>query len=80
LIESGSNPDPNPALFALGGFKDANKKYVFLPITVGTFTSVFKDNKSLRSYKVVETKVFLLVDGKKRIQILEAKKVETYGS
>jgi hypothetical protein len=32
---------------------------LMLIFTVGTFTSIFKDNKSLRSPKPVEIKVFL---------------------
>jgi hypothetical protein len=32
--------------------------FAFLP-TVGTLTSVFNDNKSIRSHKTVEIKVFL---------------------
>ncbi len=30
-----------------------------LVFLLGTFTSVFRDNKSLRSYKTVEIKIFL---------------------
>jgi hypothetical protein len=30
-------------------------------LSVGTFKSVFKDNKSLRSHKIVVNKVFLLL-------------------
>ncbi len=44
-------------------------------ISVGTLTSVFKDNMSLRSHKSVEIIVnlnFWLVDGSIQIQILEA--------
>ncbi len=53
-----------------------NSFFVFLLITQlrqDTFTSDFKDNKSIRSHKTVENKVlpiFLLVDG--RLRILEA--------
>jgi hypothetical protein len=46
---------PDPALFN-SGFQDA---IFLLIISVGTFTSIFKDNKSLRSHKPVEIKVFL---------------------
>jgi hypothetical protein len=45
----------------------------YLP-TSGTFTSVFNDNMSLRSYKKVEIKVFLkfclLVEGSRSVQII----------
>jgi hypothetical protein len=70
------DPAPDPALF-VNDFQDANKtKKIFLKFcllhTVGsTFTPVFKDNKSLKSHKTVEIKVFLyflLVDGRTRIR------------
>ncbi len=53
--------DPDPALF-VRGFRDGNKKFVFFILDffiVCTFTTVFKDSKSLRSHKTVEIKVFL---------------------
>jgi hypothetical protein len=43
----------------------------------GTFTSFFKDQKSKRTYKTVEIKVFvifLLDDGQIRMRIREAQK------
>jgi hypothetical protein len=45
--------------------------FAYYLITVGTFTSVFKDDKLLRSYKTVEIKGFqnfLLVDKRGRIR------------
>ncbi len=56
--------DPDP-LFSSEAFKMATK-ISFLLITVGTFTSVFKDNKLLRSHKTEEkvSSIFWLVDGK----------------
>jgi hypothetical protein len=48
--------DPDTALF-FGDFQDANTKVKFCPkffcffLSEGTFTSVFKDNKFLRSHK-----------------------------
>jgi hypothetical protein len=60
-----SDLDPDPAIFVIN-LQDANKtlikKKVFLLSTVlfeGTFTSVFKDNKSKRSHKTVGIKVSL---------------------
>ncbi len=47
------DPDPDPAL--LSGFQDAKIFFffsvilLFIVLTVDTFTSVFKDNKSLKS-------------------------------
>jgi hypothetical protein len=59
-----ADPDLDPAsghaLF-FSGFQDANKNKFFLLITVlpvGTLASVFKDNKSLRSHKTVDIKIF----------------------
>ncbi len=49
--------------------KDANKNsffFLLLSVVTGTFRSVFKNNKSLRSQKVQKSRVlssFLLVDG-----------------
>jgi hypothetical protein len=51
-----TDPDPGPILF-VSSCQDAKKFKVFLKIvfcllfTTGTFTLVFKDNKSFRSYK-----------------------------
>ncbi len=86
-----TDPDPDPYLhwftdpdpeFCGSGFQDANKNYFFrslslvcLLLTIGSLTSVFKDNMSLRSHKRVDTwfiLIFLLANG--RIQILEAQK------
>jgi hypothetical protein len=64
--------DRDPAFFR----QDAMLNTV---LTVGTFTSFFKDNKSLRSHETVEIKVFLhflLVDGRIRIRI----STKNYGS
>jgi hypothetical protein len=63
------DPDAN---FFVSGFQETNKKSVFSEIFLleDTFASVFKDNKSLRSHKTVEIKVFLyffLVDRWTRI-------------
>jgi hypothetical protein len=57
------DPAPDPALF-VSGFK-MQQKIRFVPsicllLTVGTFTSVFKDNNSLRSQITVEIKVSLV--------------------
>jgi hypothetical protein len=49
--------DPDPALFS--SCFQMPTKFVCSFITVGTFTSVFKDNKLLRRHKTVEIKVFL---------------------
>jgi hypothetical protein len=55
------------------GFQDANKnKFLayYLP-TVGTFTSVFKDNKSLRSHKTRFYKIFcFLMEGAGPVHII----------
>ncbi len=66
------DPPPDPAFF-VSGFQDANKKSAFYKVfftyylgTVGTFTTTFKDKKSLRSHKTLKIKVllnFLLVNG-----------------
>ncbi len=47
--------DPDPALHVTV-FQETDKKYrkCFCLFTVGTFTSVFKDSKLLRSHKTVE--------------------------
>jgi hypothetical protein len=57
--------DPDSALF-FSRFQDANKKNKFFIgfllyylLTEGTFTSVFTDNKQIRSHKIVEIRVFL---------------------
>ncbi len=57
------NTDPDPALF-FSGFQDANsffslRFFVYILRTVGTFTLVFKNNKSLRRHKTVEIKIFI---------------------
>jgi hypothetical protein len=49
--------------------KNKLKKYKLL-LTVGTFTTVFKDKKSLRSHKTDETKVFLKICGSGSVQII----------
>ncbi len=70
-LDSDPDPDadPDPAIFIID-LQDPNKKLikkVFLHITifliffVVTFTSFFNDNKSKRSHKTVEIKVFLTV-------------------
>jgi hypothetical protein len=55
--------------------------YAFCLSTVGTFTSVFTDNKLSRSYNTVETKFFLdfflLFDG--RIRIRRSQHLEVSG-
>ncbi len=71
---------PDTALF-VGGFKDANKSkyllkyFVCLLRTVGTFTTVFEYNKSLRNHKIIEIKVFL-----KKIWVLMEKSGSRSGS
>jgi hypothetical protein len=50
------DPDPDPALF-FSGFQEPTKIilslsfFAFYLVTVGTFTSVIKDNKLLRNHK-----------------------------
>jgi hypothetical protein len=50
--------DPDPAIFVID-LQDASKKFIFLKkflcllLFKGTFTSLFKDKKSKRSYKTV---------------------------
>ncbi len=60
-------------LSAVGHYKNEFFSNFFcLVLTVGTLTSVFKDNMSLRSHKTVEIMdylIFLLVDGRIRMQI-----------
>jgi hypothetical protein len=71
------DPDLDPTLFGTC-FQDGNKNLVFslnyfcLFLTVGTFTLVFKDNKSLRSHKTVEIMFFfsLLKKGSGSVQII----------
>jgi hypothetical protein len=56
------DPDPDPCIRTLdyGSGSCSFRQWLFcLLLTVGTFTLVFKDNKSLRSHKTVEVKVFL---------------------
>ena len=56
--------DPDPAIFIID-LQEANKKQIFfikffcLLLFEGTFTLVFKDQKSKRRHKTVGTKVFL---------------------
>jgi hypothetical protein len=60
-----SVPDPCPCHFKtdldpaliVSVFQDANKIFFLLLITLGTFKSVFNDNKSLRSRKTVEIRI-----------------------
>ncbi len=54
--------DPDPAIFVID-LQDATKKLIkkkffFLLLFEGTFTSFFKDKKSERSHKTVGIKVF----------------------
>ncbi len=56
-------PEKNPALFVSGfmpNFLSLSLRAYYL-LSLGTFTSVFKDNKSLRSHKTVEIKFFCLL-------------------
>jgi hypothetical protein len=58
--------DPDPPIF-ITDLHDANKKLFFLKKLScilrfeGTFTSSFKDKKSKRSHKTVESKGFLTI-------------------
>jgi hypothetical protein len=58
--------DPDPSIFIID-LQDANQKVIFLTkffqilLFEGTFTSFFKDEKSKRSHKTVEIKVFLTI-------------------
>jgi hypothetical protein len=47
---SGSGSDPDPAIF-VNDLQDANylKRFIYLLLFAGTFTSFFKDKKSKRS-------------------------------
>jgi hypothetical protein len=56
ITDPDPDPNPDPALF-VSGFRDA--KFFHLLRTVGIFTKVSKDNKSLRSHKKAQIKVFL---------------------
>jgi hypothetical protein len=60
IIGPTSVPYPDPALF-VSDLQDANKKFFCLLLFEGTFTSFFKDKKSLRSHKTVEIEVFLAI-------------------
>jgi hypothetical protein len=77
-------PDPGPA-HSVGGFRDANQFFCLL-LTVGTFKTVFKDNKSLRSHKVFEiirvfSKYFpLFMEGSGSVQIITDPDLEGSGS
>ncbi len=57
--------DPVPTIF-ISDLQDDNKKLVFkkkffcILLFEGTFASFFKDKKSKRSHKTVESKLFLL--------------------
>jgi hypothetical protein len=61
------DPAQDPDLqFSLVAVKMPTENIFFLILTVGTFTSFFKDNLSLRSHKTAELNVFLhffIVDG-----------------
>jgi len=58
--------DPDPAIF-VSDLYDANKQQIFLKkffyllLFEGTFTSFFKDKKSKRSHKALGIKVFLTI-------------------
>jgi hypothetical protein len=62
------DPDPDPSIFTID-LQDANKKQIkkekfsCIPVLLfeDTVTSFFKDKKSKRSHKTVETKVFLTI-------------------
>ncbi len=54
LLDNGSGSGPDPALF----FRDFTKNILSI-LTVGTFTSIFIDSKSLRSHKRVNIEVFI---------------------
>ncbi len=58
------DPDLNPAIFVIdlqdANEKQINKKFFYLFLFEGTFTSFFKDKKYKRSHKRVGIKVFLL--------------------
>jgi hypothetical protein len=57
--------DPEPSIFIID-LQDANKKQILkkffcILLFEGTFISFFKVNKSKRSHKTVEIKVFLTI-------------------
>jgi hypothetical protein len=58
--------DPDPSIFIID-LQDVNKKIIFSKkfscflLFEGAFTSFFKDEKSKRSHKTVEIKVFLTI-------------------
>jgi hypothetical protein len=59
------DPDPDSSLFIID-LQDAKKtnflkKFSCILLFEGTFTSFFKDEKSKRSHKTVEIKVFLTI-------------------
>jgi hypothetical protein len=64
--DSDPDADPVPSIFIIN-LQDANKKTNFLYLIFciflfeGTFTSFFEGNKSKRSHKTVEIKVFLTI-------------------
>jgi hypothetical protein len=57
------DPDQDPAIFVIdlqdGNKKLIEKKFFFLLLFEGAFTSHFKDKKSNRNHKTVEINVFL---------------------
>ncbi len=58
------DPDPDLALF-VSGFQGANKynffsTFIFLLLTLGTFTTVLIESKSLKRHKTVEIRVFFI--------------------
>ncbi len=68
----GMDPVTNHALF-FSGCQDAFLRTVLL--TLGIFTSLFKDNKSWRGHKTIEIKVFLnffclLMEGSASVQLI----------
>ena len=54
--------DLDPTLFVTGFHETKEKNFFLLIATVSSFTSVFKDIKSLQSHKRVEIRFFLFVD------------------
>jgi hypothetical protein len=65
-MDPDSDADPDSSIFIID-LQDSNKKLIFFTkfscilLFEGTFTSFFKDNKSKRSHKTVEIKVFLAI-------------------
>ncbi len=56
--DPGTPLHPNPIQIRIHSIVS---KFVWLLLNLGTFTSVFKDNKSLRCHKTVEIQVFKIV-------------------